>query len=239
MSIAFENIIKKQLGRDTIKEGSQAAELVIQANTKFSALSAMFKLSAEQRGSRGDAYLDPRDVDGMLQAANDLVDKILLDHANEDVEELIKQKDFRVDKKTKINVRASGLLRLRRSGQMISGVNLVRMMNTMLYQYAQDRMGVGGQLINRTGRLAHSGTVTGVEQEGTDGLSFHFTYMLYPYQVFENDPGGMGDNGRRSPVALFDSAVTALAKELLNPNGLLDHDKIEAVHNPNIRTRLR
>lgn len=105
-----------------------------------------------------------------------------------------------------------------KKGKFISPLNLKRIINLTLYKYATDLMGVNGQLIYQTGRLAHSGIVHSLK--GSYGnVSAYFSYMLYPYEVFENNPN-MNNGGRRSPVKLFTQAIDAALNDILHETTL-------------------
>lgn len=209
----FRDIVAKQLGiKFSERAGTQSADLIEQAEFKFLQLKGMLELRAEQG-------LLEKDIQDFDAAASRYVDLILMDAADEDVEKLANQQTFRVNKKSKTGVRATNLLRDKRN-RPISPLNLQRLLNLTLVRYAKQLMGMGERLVNRTGRLANSGTVTEVrETPASNSVSFFFTYMLYPYQVFE--PGRrLGDPPERSPKALFKDAINLALNDLLHPTSL-------------------
>lgn len=212
-SPAFRDLVAKQLGiKFSERAGTQSADLIEQAEFKFLQLKGMLELRAEQG-------LLEEDIQDFDIASSRYVDLILMDAADEDVEKLANQQTFRVNKKSKTGVRATNLLRDKRNGP-ISPLNLQRLLNLTLVRYAKQLMGTGGRLVNRSGRLANSGTVTEIrETPASNSVSFFFTYMLYPYQVFE--PGRrLGDPPERSPKALFKDAINLALNDLLHSTSL-------------------
>lgn len=212
-SPSFKNIVAQQLGKKfNDRAGTQSADLIEAAQFKFMQLKGTLELRAE-------LGLLEQDIESFEEAASDFVTLILQDVANEDIEKLANQETFRVNKKSKTKVRQTNLLRDRRN-RPISPLNLQRLLNLTLVGYTKSLMGTGGRLNNRTGRLANSGVVTEVrELPASDSASFFFTYMLYPYQVFE--PGRrLGNPIERSPKALFKDAILLALDNLLHPTSL-------------------
>lgn len=194
--------------------GQHEAELEEAAERKGVSLEGVFLLRAKN-GLSDDA------IDYFFDRADYLIDQILNDMANEDIENLPRAIQ-RASKKSKTKVKGSLVLR-DRAGRFISPIQLERLLNMTLYTYARRFMGTEGQLVNRTGRLAHSGVVTHIDLEGGDipRLSFFYTYMLYPYEVFHNPAyPHLNPTGQRSPDKLFADAIQSAVRELLAPSSL-------------------
>ena len=210
----FRQIVADQLKKNAtkIKAGTQAADLIEAAEFKFMSLKGMFELRAQEG-------LLEEDIDSFEDAAARYVDLILMDAADEDVEKLANQTTFRSNKKSKTKTGSFGLLRDKRN-RPISTLNLQRLLNLVLVTYTKRLMGSGDRLVNRTGRLANSGVVTEIrEKPESRSVSFFFTYMLYPYQVFE--PGRrLGSPPDRSPKLLFKDAINLALDSLLHPTSL-------------------
>lgn len=212
----FKEIVAKQLGvKFNDRSGTQSADLIEAAQFKFLELKGTFELRAQEG-------LLEEDIQDFDKAASRYVDLILMNAADEDIEKLVNQQSFRVDKRSKTRVRQSNLLRDRRN-RPISPLNLQRLLNLVLVAHTKSLMGTGGRLVNRTGRLANSGVVTEIrETPKSNSVSFFFTYMLYPYEVFEPyspDTRGLGSK-QRSPKALFKEAINLALDSLLHPTSL-------------------
>ena len=210
---AFERILKQQLSRRSggRPQSQQQAELEISARGKQFDLEKTLRLRTRKGGN-----LSEEDAEAVFMASSTLVDQILSKSANEDIETLTNQEYFRMNKKSTTSVGSDVNVFRDKSGRIMSPGNVESALNLSLYRYAQEHMGVNGQLKWRTGRLAHSGTVTGVEvNRDTRQVSIFYTYMLYPYEVFENQRATMGNGGRRSPVRLFDDAIRSALDGLL------------------------
>lgn len=209
----FRDIVAKQLGaKFNRKAGTQSADLIEQAEFKFLELKGMLEFRAKEG-------LLEEDIEDFEEAASKYVELILMDAANEDVEKLANQQTFRTNKKSKTTVRKTNLLKDRR-GKPISPLNLQRLLNLTLVGYTKSLMGSDGRLANQSGRLANSGVVTEVrETPASNSVSFFFTYMLYPYQVFE--PGRrLGSPTTRSPKELFKTAINLALNDLLHETSL-------------------
>jgi hypothetical protein len=207
----FKQIVEQQLGKKIRRSGTQGADLIAAASLKAMSLQGMFQLRAEEG-------LLEEDIQDFEAAAFRYVELILRDAADEDVEKLANQETFRLNKKSKTKVASLGLLRDKRN-RVISPLNLQRLLNLTLVKFTQSLMGTSGRLNNQTGRLANSGTVTEVrETPKSRSASFFFTYMLYPYQVFE--PGGSMGSSDRSPQQLFKDAINLALTSLLHPTSL-------------------
>lgn len=211
-SSTFEQILKKELGSKYSRRAStQTADILHEAEMKKMSLASTFKFRAE----RG---LAPEDIADFEEAASEYVDNILELAVDEDIERLANQRTFRAKGRSKTPVKSAGMLIDRRNRQ-ISPQNLERLLNLTLYNYAKDLMDTRGRLENQSGRLAHSGAVTKIEENPkARRVSFYFTYMLYPYQVFESGPKSNG--GRRDPAKLFKEAIHMALDRFLKPGTL-------------------
>lgn len=219
----FQQTLKEQLGKKYKGDRSgQQLEILEKARVKSTSLAFTIKIRSKQSGeSPNDGFLlSQPDIDDFFEAADKLVVDILRNMANEDIEELTNQTTKRLDKRSTTSVKGGAFLRDKK-GRFISPFNLERLLNLTLYTYAQRHMGVDGQLKNRTGRLAHSGVVTGINTDSyTQSVSFFFTYMLYPYEVFENRPDGRYDGTNYSPIRLFKDAIMSALNDLLSPTSV-------------------
>jgi len=195
------------------KYTGQQIDIIEKATLKQ--ISLVSTIRARSDSSSDGFFLDDPQIKDFFKAAESLVDDILLGLANEDIEELTNQVTKRVYRTSTTNV-SWGLFRDKK-GKILSGFNLERLLNLTLQIYAQKHMGVDGQLKNRTGRLANSGVVTGIESDApARTASFFFTYMLYPYEVFENRPNGRYSGTEYSPIKLFQDAIDYALRDLLS-----------------------
>lgn len=163
---------------------------------------------------RADEDLTDSDIKSFEAAASKYVDDLIDGLFRRNLDAIVDSSQ-RKGKKTKIKV--STVYGLRdRSGKAMSALNLTRLLNLVLYKYAQQLMGSGGRLVNRTGRLAHSGVVTQITQPTTGSVSIFFKYMTYPYEIFE--PEGRMGSSSRSPSNLFKEATTNALEDILSPS---------------------
>lgn len=225
-SEAFKDILKRKLGKSySEKSGSQTVRLTEAAEVKRMSLIGTFTARAEERSGE----LDEEEISAIYMAAATLVDNILENTANEDIEALANQRTFRSNKTSKTAVKSKGVL-LDKNRRVIKPMNLERLLNLTLVKYVQSLMGTSGRLNNRTGRLANSGVVYSIQENPEKRTaSFWFTYMLYPYQVFE--PGRRQGTPERSPKKLFRDAINLALDDLLYKGSLPREKRI-------IRTRL-
>ena len=207
-SINFQKILKEELGRSySENEGTQSAEIRAAMSVKAGSLTAMLAARAEQG-------LLPQDIASFEDAADEYVAGILRLMAETDVDRLFSNSELLSEKSTKKKkIKSSGGLRDSR-GRLIKLTTLERLLNLTLVRYTQELMGTEGRLVNRTGRLANSGVVSGMDSNN-DNLSVYFSYMTFPYAVFENGP--KSDGGRRSPASLFSDAIHLALRDLLSP----------------------
>lgn len=111
--------------------------------------------------------------------------------------------------KAKVPVKPFGLRD--KGGRLLSEQSLVRILNVRLFEQVKDKMGVP-TLVFRTGRFASSAKVSSFtlsENRNPATASVFFTYMLYPYQVFEKHP-------TRDPRIIIKNALLATLENSLN-----------------------
>lgn len=214
-SKGFLAIVADKLGLQ-MTEGTQAARIEEIARQKGLELQAMYTV-------RTDDYMEESDIQVAEDAAEAAVEARLAEMAEQTVESLLSTNKTKKEK-GKLKVKAPGLLR-GRDGRIMSAFNLATILNLVLYKYVQALMGKEGRLVNRTGRLAHSGEVVEIKQVGTEKVSFMFKYMTYPYAVFE--PGGRMGSVERSPKELFTQAIRDALQDILSPRGsVLERNRI-------------
>lgn len=215
MSRSFTDILSKKLGKD-IREGSQSAEILSAITSKALDFSGTVRL-------RADEYLNDDDITKAEDSASEYMDNVLEEFADNTIEKMLLAK-FDKREKGGLKIKAAGLLR-DKNGRIISPLKLSILLEAVLYRYVQELMGTGGRLRNRTGRLAHSGTITNIAQVGKSKVSFMFRYQTAPYSVFE--PGGRMGSAERSPKELFTQAIKNALNDLLSPKGsVLERDRI-------------
>lgn len=211
-SSVFLNTVLKQ-----IKGGQHEAELIEAAAQRGADLANTYTLRASKGGD-----LSKEDIQAAEMAAALSVDRILKDMAATSIEELAGQREKTHRHKSKIKVQSNLTLQDRR-GRFITPLQLTRLLNMTLYRYAQEHMGRGGQLINRTGRLAGSGFIDEMVLEGVPNpsLSVYFSYMVYPYEVFHNPRyKHLNPTGNRLPNELFAQAIKSGLRDILLPKSL-------------------
>jgi hypothetical protein len=205
----FADILQRALRAKGKNEKLVDAVLEITSRQKGLDLANTIVLRSTDEGGLTDS-----DILAAESAADDYVDNLLNDLMKGDLQELI---DTRKSSKTKSKIKVSpiGAIRLK-SGAFIGGADLARLLNSVLYRYAQDLMGSGGRLVNRTGRLAHSGVVSNISQKNFGGkVSLYFQYMIAPYSVFEPGSGNSRGSAARSPASLFKQALNNALGDLL------------------------
>lgn len=202
----FEDIISSAIRVDG-KAVSQKA--IIEEATRRKGLDLQTTLAL-----RADEDLEDADMEAFEKGANQYVDDLMDGMFRKNLDAIMNSSERR-GKKTKVKV--STVYGLRdRSGKGISALNLTKLLNLVLYKYAQQLMGKDGRLVNRTGRLAHSGFISQVSQKAPGTVSIFFRYMIYPYEVFE--PGGRMGSVARSPEKLFTEAINNALADLLSPS---------------------
>jgi uncharacterized protein YqgV (UPF0045/DUF77 family) len=199
-----------------IKKGTQTAELVSALERKALSLKTTYTL-------RSAEVLSEDDIQTTTDAANTALEAELAEMVELSIEDLLIKTKRRRDT-GKLKIQSPGLLR-DKNGRIISALNLSLLLNAVLYKYVQELMGTGGRLVNRTGRLAHSGLITNIKQINDSQVSFFFRYMRAPYSTFE--PGGKQGSVPRSPKALFTAAIKNALDDLLSPKGsVLQKDRL-------------
>lgn len=155
-------------------------------------------------------------------SASDYVDAVIAGMVTMDLDKLIKL-DKRTKSKKLVDGKVTGTLRRKTAmnnvSVWISPMDLRVILNAVLFRYTQDLMGTAGRLKNRTGRLAHSGFVSRIEdskgKKSVGKVSLYFKYMLEPYGTFE--PGKKMGSEARSPIALFKAALNNALSDILTP----------------------
>ena len=212
-SPTYKQLVERQLG-SRFKGQSQLARIEIFSEFKGVALNRMTFEVAAKYGMEEDSEV----IEALDNAASRFVDNILDNITDSDL--FKERKPYKKSTKDQIQISTPGLFR-DKSGKFISAFNLQRLLNLTLYSYVAELMTEGsGRLVYRTGRLAHSGLITGIREGKNRNVSFYFRYMLAPYEVFENNPR-MNPTGERSPIKLFSTAIyNALQDMLINYNTL-------------------
>ena len=224
-SDVFSNILLKKAGQKNSRGSLVSADIETNIVSKGLALQATFKAILK------DEVPEDQLVAIALEAASERVDNLLEDFLDEDFLDQTKYGRTRKHKgekrKVKYPAQVFGLRHVK--GHNISGLQLTRMLNSILYDYIQKNMGDGQNLNNITGRFAHSAHITEVSSIGktldtqAGNTSLFFSYMVRPYSVFEtNDTFSNG--GARSPNKLIKSSIRdAIMKGLkgwLNPSSI-------------------
>ena len=107
-------------------------------------------------------------------------------------------------------------------GRFTSAASIQQLLQAQIAEQVKDNMGLGGALVNRTGRFAESVTITNVTQTRQGSLTTFYNYMKYPYQTFER--GFKQGSTRRDPRLLIHKSIREIAQKLV-------HNKL------NIKTR--
>lgn len=121
--------------------------------------------------------------------------------------------------------RPTGLLPLRlKNGRLVSAFTLRNLLTVKMQQIAKSKMGRGGRLHNRTGRLLRSAIVEPQIVNENNVISLRFRYMFAPYEVFDPKADIVTDGGamksrlataQRNPRKLFRESLREAAKEIL------------------------
>jgi hypothetical protein len=189
--------------------GDSTQKGIISAAAKLKALELTGTLELR---AADDGEVSPETSSKFFKAAEDYVEGLLNSQINDLLD--LSGESFFNDVGT-VQIEAVRGIR-DKQGKMMSALNLTRLLNLVLYQYAKDLMG-SPRLNWQTGRLAHSGRVVSINPTGFKTGSIYFTYMLYPYAVFEPGSGSPLASEARSPNALFTDALNNALRDLLSP----------------------
>lgn len=204
----------KTLGTVAAKAGEATDSLLIEESIIGKGLSMRGMFQARAETGEG---IPPKLAEDAEEAVLKQLDDILDDMADMDLF-MLSDGDTWYSKYKKGSVKTSGSFLQDKRGKFISALKLKQLLNLTLYKHARDLMGIDGQLVHRTGRLAHSGVITDIATNGeTRTVSYQFLYMLYPYQVFDNTSNPkLNNNGLRSPEKLFKEATLSALQSILN-----------------------
>lgn len=97
-------------------------------------------------------------------------------------------------------------------GQRRSRINIIALINRKLPDVVAKNMGLP-KLVYRTGRFANSVRAVGLS-ENRDSLTVTYTYMRYPYQIFEVGSGSPLATPDRDPRRLIDASIREIAREV-------------------------
>lgn len=141
-------------------------------------------------------------------AGDNFIDLVLTGSLNEDIN-IVKEVE---------GPRSGGLLPLRLiNGRLVSAFTLQNLLTVKMRAIATKKMGTGGRLVYRTGRLINSSSVEPQIVNIGNNVSLQFRYMFSPYEVF--DPSVSTYNGlssaNRNPRRLFTESLKEAAKEVL------------------------
>lgn len=211
----FQEILNRHLSKSN-KTGRVSANLSTNIEAKGLALAGTLEVRMED-----EVFAEDIEDQAMLAASRRL-DDILSDVVSMDV---LDGRFFtsltRTQEKGKVNVPTTVYGLRDKQGRVLSGLGLARLLNLTLFAHVQSLMGPS-TLVNRTGRFAHSAHITDVlasDKVRVDpkySVSIFFSYMLYPYEIFEKTEP-WSDGGRRSPSQLIDKAIDIALRDILNP----------------------
>lgn len=97
-------------------------------------------------------------------------------------------------------------------GQRRSRINIIALINRKLPDVVAKNMGLP-KLVYRTGRFAGSVRAVGLS-ENRDSLTITYTYMRYPYQIFEVGSGSSLATPDRDPRKVIDLSIREIAREV-------------------------
>lgn len=194
----FKALLEKEL-RGKIRKNSQDAQLL--AAVKQKRLGLQGTISA-----RADEYIPDAAVGSIEEAADALIDQWIDDLLDGDLNDSSKSSKAKIPKIRGIQTKR---------GQFISALNLKRLLQLTLYNHVKNKMDSSSETLNwQTGRLAHSARVTSMEEDSGDDISLYFSYMLYPYETFEE----WGSHKvTKPPSELIDSAIDEALRQMLMP----------------------
>lgn len=217
----YQEILAKAMKRAPGTGETKALVVDLALEQKRVALSSTIAI----RRSDGED-VTPEEMKAAEDAASDYVDSVIAGMVSMDLDKLIQQNKRTKSKKLAEGKVSGGALRRKKVGNVsvfISPKDLRTLLNSMLFKYAQQLMGTGGRLVNRTGRLAHSGFVTkitdstGKKAKANSMVSVYFRYMMEPYEHFEPYKNGPRASKARSPSDLFRDALNNALTDILEP----------------------
>lgn len=200
MSTTFQQLLQQEL-RGEIKKNSQKAQLLTAIKQKKGLLDYTVSVRTEESMSEDTLDAIEKSADERINTIiNDMLDGTLKDGKNSSTAQVGK---------------ISGLRTKR--GTIISALNLRNLLQISLQEHISTVMGTEGHLNYRTGRLANSATITGLEEK--DGQpSVFFSYMLYPYATYE--PGNAREHIGRPPSELIDTAIDIALGQILHKDSV-------------------
>ena len=187
---------------------SQRGIIEAAAEMKKLDLTGTLELRAEQELS-DDTIAD------FFAAADRYVEELVNGVFDGDLNDLIEGAPARYREQDYLDIEAVSGIR-DKQGRLMSSLTLATLLNLTLYEYVRPLM-ESPRLNWQTGRLAHSGRVTSVLAQGANVGSIYFTYMLYPYAVFEPGSGSPLASEERSPTELFTDAINIALQDILSP----------------------
>lgn len=151
-----------------------------------------------------------------------LDEEVLIDFGStQDLKKKLRLREGK-EKTVKFKKVAKGSAARSSSGKFLSDTSVINLVKSEALRIINNKMasGFGGGLKHDTRRLFNSIDIDGIRQE--NGMSFYFSYMYYPYQIFE--PGVPTANPAmkqalashaRNPRKLITSSIWEAAKRKL------------------------
>ena len=213
MSDYFDKVLEAKLGRKLDKQNLSDAEASSRVNVKGLSLTATFQARSSDVFEEGAVVSA---VEAAEQRVTELLGGVVLGQVFFDKETL----SVSQMRKSKIKVpgRVYGLSDKR--GKLMSGPQLVTILNLTLDSYIEKLMGTGNRLNWKTGRLSNSAQVSGIKfrervgREQKNRVSVFFHYMIAPYSVFEE--GGRQHKPGRDPSKLIQEALKLAMRAVLS-----------------------
>lgn len=208
---SFEEILARALkGRPGIK---LPATTEVQLEQKGLDLAGTLEVRMRGEGEVAEEDIEEQASLAAVRRIEDIIDGVL----SQDIfDARMFTKTTRTKKRGTVEVSSSISALRGRDGKFLSPTSLARVLNLTLFSYVQEFMKEPA-LVNRTGRFAHSANITSVtlnKKLGTQRKnrgSIFFSYMLFPYQVFESNP-------RRDPRKLITKAISQALRKVLSPD---------------------
>lgn len=205
-SLTFEDIIKRKIGVARVKGEKIPATLETALIKKGLGLEGMFSMRLSQ-----ETEDDQNIPDKALAAASERIDGLIEGILDREIEGGSRSIKFRG--RTEIVGTSRGITT--KDGRIISTRNLGNLLNAALFEAVRENMRLP-RLVFRTGRFAHSANIMRVEArdrletQRKNRVSIFYSYMLFPYQVFEK-------NKNRDPRPLIELSIKQTLKDLLSP----------------------
>lgn len=198
----IEKFVKSRLqGKKLDKRQKRTLDIITAIEEKSKALKGTFEVRYQEIDPETDTELE----NIAEAAANKRVEEIL--------DNIIETSFFDYDSKTVIKNKTKvdvfpPLRGLKdKNNRAIGARDLITLLNLSLHDHIKSFMGTQGRLVYRTGRLANSANVTGLDLDNK--LSVFFNYQTAPYSVFESG-GKMFKPGRPPSDLIRDSILKAL-----------------------------